>query len=499
MEDAYTFLKNKYKNPSPVLKNEIKSPLFFRYIFFEYPNLKSWNDKLHLIKLSVFKNKIKVLPTFKNKIDSLFITNLLPLKKHIANILKDGWKKNLLSITEYNFIVLFIDFYNKIEAFSEAKEFSTKTYLKMEEAFLKIAINQKNIDIICKGIEKYLENNCVVLKINEFIIKDLAKNLNFFFSKDFYNPSLYDLVLSYNMVVTAKYLKWDELIYSNEIKVIQEGYYNCSKEVIEEIKVYLRKAIKSLETLKSEKNRIEKIIQLSSADDETNPKKIITFYQILGLNWETDNNNFFYLAYNLLEGIFAKVKTLINNEWDLMNQKQEIVKIKIKSSELESLLSDSMQDFSLLKERYTSTIITKFKVHDIVTNQNPQTLFTTTNEKYIFDKFQAILYTLYKTAERLREQYLQESGNENMHQHMKYMIITPADWKSRPAYEVFHYYMSLFYQICKFFNEKNLRNEINRLEQIEKLIIKKEETIKSSCDREKYMEKFIREEMQINE
>ena len=61
----------------------------------------------------------------------MFVKYIIPVKKYVAQIIKEGWKWNYISIKDYNLIVLFSDFCNKFETIERSNELNESDFFKV--------------------------------------------------------------------------------------------------------------------------------------------------------------------------------------------------------------------------------------------------------------------------------------------------------------------------------------------------------------------------------
>ncbi|MEW5818002.1 MAG: hypothetical protein AB1798_21745, partial [Spirochaetota bacterium] len=139
--------------------------------------------------------------------DKLFLEVIVPLSGYVKEILVKGWRWAMLSIREYNLIVFFADFCEKMSMIERAADLKDTDFFKMEEAFLKIVYREEYPQIIVKIFEKILILHNKDFSENREKLEGIIKNFSCFFTSGCFSPSIYDLLLIYNMVRFRRYLE----------------------------------------------------------------------------------------------------------------------------------------------------------------------------------------------------------------------------------------------------------------------------------------------------
>ncbi|OHD13258.1 MAG: hypothetical protein A2086_16980 [Spirochaetes bacterium GWD1_27_9] len=497
MDDLYSYIKTVYKNPKPVIKNNLRRPDVFEYLFDHNPKIKLWNKKFDLLKIPFFFfSKIKLDSLFKNKLDDMFVKYIIPVKKYVAQIIKEGWKWNYISIKDYNLIVLFSDFCNKFETIERSNELNESDFFKMEESFLKITKYREYIEIIQQSIEKMLKANKL---LDDKQIKELLINLEFIFSfKDLY-PSIYDLIIGFNIYYFKRYLDWKDIVMEEVTEIVQTGFYDCSLDIFEEIVKNIKKIIDTIEELKKEKKYLDWLKDLCKIDNNFKPNKIASFYEIIKREWASDGQDIFTLIINLTDNFNIKFRTLLFEEFDVMSTNENIIKLKIiDKAPLEPIYQKLENNLFHLKAKHSGNLSQKVSFNDFILSEYPQNLFDDT-QKVLYEKIEDILYNFRELGLKLHSMLESDSFIIKNKDRNKFMIVKPVDWRGKSVFDVLNFFIELSLQICGVFKEKNIQEELRKLSSIIELLENNQNRLNSISDANHIIETIMREEKKTNE
>ncbi|MBN2545478.1 MAG: hypothetical protein JXB50_06760 [Spirochaetes bacterium] len=412
----------------------------------------------------------------------------------MKDIIKNGWKSGVLSIKEYNIIVQFSDLYNKMSAVNKKPVLIYNDFIKFEDSFYKVISNDIYLKNLLEGLNKiftyYKES---FFNNNEKIIKQLINLLESFFSFNFIMPSIYDIILAFNIINARRFLNWDELYEKTKEDFIQSNFFDCSVEVFEQIVKSIKSSLSEIEIIEKDIARIEWLKNYSSLSNNTNPDKIICFYiEILKKDWHKDSDDLFLLLLSLFNGIIEKMNELLSKDFVLMNEKEELIKKRIFSNmELEELFNNLKEQYTSAKDRHLSVTPSKIPLEFYISQINPEFIFTDINQKFIFEKIYNVFYFLRQMAFKLY--YIINDEKElNKMNFIKFMIVKPEEWKGKILISLINFYIELFLQICGYFKEKNLILELNKLN---KLILDRDKSLKKIemiSDSNKIIERFLK-------
>jgi|GEM_PF-3492981 len=493
LEDLYNKIKIKYYHQSINIRVESNRAKCIDYYLGEHNKIILWNKKKHLLNFNFFHSDISLIKDYKDILNNLYNKCILPLTNNLNEIIKNGWKWKKLTKKRYNLIVYFTDFSNKLLKFINSPEMSLKLFLIMEEAFLKITYLNDYPQIIIRGLEDYIihENISNNEKIEEEQIK--IENLNNFFSEEYYNPSIYDLIIAFNISIYRRFYKFQELKTPSINNVIPAGFYYCSFDVFTEIFNQIKSIINNLALLDKEKEYIDWIKNISTDKENKNPRKLIEFYSNLGQNWGNDLNDIFMLFIRLIEGIIKKLSNLFFNDWELATSRNDFIKQKMVNDEkVNNILNTIINDFNLIKGRHDNIIHQKISILELFERKDNIYLINT-NHKYIYEKVISIFTNFFIMA-NIFNNLVKNKENKNNNS-LNYLLVSNEEWCGKPVYNILEYYSEIFLNICSFFKIGELFDQVNRIKYLEdqiKILREKLERIKDDND---IIENFISKTM----
>jgi hypothetical protein len=413
--------------------------------------------------------------------------------KYFDDIVKSGWRQELLSVKEYNLIILLIDFFNKMSNITKSTIISYKDFFLMEEAFLKLTYKEENKKLLMNGLDKYITFYSRLFNKEKIQKEEINKKLNYFFSFNLHKPSFFDLILAFNMVYYKRYLEWEEIISPHESSVIQTDFYDCPKEVFYEIVEHMKGLVKEIKELEKEKQQIEWLKSFHSSNLPSCPEKVIKFYTKIGHVWNNDREDILLMLLLLIKGIIRMLDEFLHKEWEIMTDKEKIIRISLASlSDLATLCNRITHEYELANEHYMTMLPAKITLTDFVSKEYPTILFASKSQRVIYEKIEIILESIQELAIIFKNLLENKNNDEKSKftEYTKYMIVKPEEWCGKPVYALFNYYIELFLQICGYFKEKNLHAKIQKLQLLNAQIIEKSR-LKKALDVNHYLEKHL--------
>ncbi len=398
----------------------------------------------------------------------------------------------MLTITEYNLIVHFADFCNKMSAIEKSKNIVFREFVKMEAAFLKITRDQKIPELIISALSRVLVfYNKVYVKNNADFDK-MMKKLEYFFIPNFYYPSFYDLILAFNMAHYRQYLNWPDLYRSDFNLSEQNKFYECSEIVFGEIMKYIGTMKAEIDTLSRDKNRIEWLKNLSEIKSIEYPDIIVKFYESNRHDWTKDGEDMLLLILILIEDIIIKLDDMLHNEWTLMDNKEKMVNMRVlRGNEIEVLYNKLKTDYDLAKTKHLNNLPLKIPLREFFRREFSESLFTDNNQKYIYNKMVKMFGYLRELSLVLKKYYDPLGDQKSDTDFNKFMVVSPQEWRGEPVFSVFKFYILLFLQICGYFRENDLLSDIKKLQEIDRKLAERKEKIGNIMGNDDFIRKFF--------
>jgi hypothetical protein len=492
LDEIYIKIKEKYYDNNTILKRKIPRKNFIRFLLSEIKKISEWNNKSKLLKFTSFNLKFKLDQDFKKKLDELFLNNVLSITKYLDKIIQNGWQWGVLSIFEYNLIVYFADFCNKMSVIEKSKSINHKDFMKMENAFLKITSKENMPDQIVAGLEKILifYNKLSFKSVDN--IKEELKKLKYFFIPNYYYPSFYDLILSYNMVHYKQYLDWSDLFKTGPDYAVQNKFYECSQDTFNGIIRYIKDLKKDIDALEKDKVRIEWFKNLSEIKSLDYPDLIVKFYENNRHDWKKDKEDFFLFIILLIEDLIKKLDEMLHKEYQVMDNREKIINIRLlQDNELEVIYNKLKTDFELSKVKHLNLIPLKIPIREYIRKEYPDSLFKENDHKYLYLKIMKMFSYLREMAHILRKYYDPINENIEKDEKNKFMIVSPQEWRGEPVFAVYKFYILLFLQICGYFRENDLLSDIRKLQDIEKKLKSKKEKYNNIMGSDDFIKEMI--------
>lgn len=491
LENLYTTIQDKYYVPGFTIKRDIKRSSLLRYFFIERPEIKRWNRKHNLLTVKLFK--VELSEQFKFRFDDIYIKYLLPIKSSVEKILEEGWKFSELSVTEYNILVLFKDFLDKLDKFGERKTIHPKLFFLMEEAFLKLLSSDEYVQTILVALEKVFLSHKNLFTGDEEKIKELVNNVHLFFLRSDFYPSIYHFILAYNIFLSRRMTDWDDISGPNIVpEVIQTYFYDCSYEVFRMIVLYSRNLKNSLSRLEKDKSEIEWIRNLMDFSLIQKPVLIVDFLNKNEVDWAILTEDFFYLMISLFKIVLEKLEQIIYKNWTLIDSEESIIELKIiHNISLEVLYKKMFDEYYKAKARFSTNVIKKISLEEFFNEETFNDLIAEANSNYIYQRFSEVVGHMYELSYIFRNIYNEREKKDSVNRYLNYMIESPQDFLGRPVFAVFKEYSELFMQIAGFFRNKDIEKRIGRLENINNEIDRINRQIERIMDQDRCLDSII--------
>ena len=389
------------------------------------------------------------------------------MKPFINVIIKDGWKWDFLTITEYNLIVLFMDMIIKLENIISHKNLSELYFIGFEESFMRIHKNTNYFSMLFDALKKSF-NKIEKIKIEKVKeekerekLLQAIENIFYIFNYGYLYPSLFDIIFAFNIYQTERFLDYDNFFKQDVISTVETGFYNCSKEIFEEILTYFSNLLKEEERLNAEKERIEWLNTICETD---NSNKVFSFYNKILKSWDNDKEDVFYLFLNITKILLEKLDFLFFKEWEALDRVDKVHKIKmLDPSELEPIYQKIYNDFLNLKSKYFASTINRISIEEYKNNENFIDLLNE-SQKILYEKMLNILSNFKYIADKLQKITNSPSYSKNYDNNL--LIAYPEEFKGNSIAEVINHHIEIILQICFYFKESNILSEIKKLQHI---------------------------------
>lgn len=497
MDNLYDELRRIYKRQSFVIKNSYKKAGFFEFLFKHLFKIIKWNKRFNLLNIAPFSTqKVRVKYSFKDKLCNLYLTYLFPLAKYVKVILEKGWKWSFLSIKEYNCIALFYELIKRFEYIDNAKTLNESDFLKMEDAFLRLSSNKHYVDIITDTFKKYFEiiekrtlHNMDKDKDN--IVSKILLNIEFFFSTKYVTPSIYDFITTYNFTIFNKYITFEQLIINKPFDIIQNDFFECGKEIFDQIINYTKNLVKENKRLEKEKENIVWLMNI--INNERKPDKMEKHYIMIKRNWDKDAIDAFLFFIRFMDGLTEKLTFILYKEWELIDNNETLLKTKIfDKNQIDLNMIKLNSEFFNLKSKYYSMVSPKISLAEFQNSENPIKLFNE-HQVSLFEKIIIITGLLRDIGLTMKNNIQNDKLTIKNADRNKYMVLIPEEWKANSVYDVFIFYMELLIQTAAFFKDSNLLYEVKRIGSIEDKLDENRSKLQRVLDSNQHLLKFIDE------
>ncbi len=480
VEKLFKTIQSSYEPKRPVLKKHMARAGFFKYFFKERRAILKWNEQVDLIKPGFLGFSLKLHPSFKLKIDSIFVSYAFPIAVHLPQLLENGWQYNVLSIREFNLAVCFEDFCMKLESIRSERELAPKRFRVMEESFFRIVSDRKNVDLLVSGFRKMISQYKMKLYRSDSDVEAVLEKLARFFKPNGLCPSLYDMIVAYNQVETYRFLDFSDIMVQGSRETIPTGFYNCSIDVFAKIVKYLEGLVSDLGRLEKAKRKIE-WLKAHIPARTTSPQTLISFYESLGHSWRTDSDDALLLILLLVDGIMGTLANALSEMWRVMDIDERIINIRLVSSdEMTGIMEEARREYDLARQKFSVIVPHPVMLDDYLETKAKEKTPTDENQAYVYKKIDSVFTLLRTLAEKLNEVY--EKRTTNLAKVLNYMIVSPERWRGKPVSDIYMFYMDLILCSSGYFMEKKLLLELKEEKEIDKAIGNLQEKIKWTKD-----------------
>ena len=427
-----------------------------------------WNNEKKLFEFTFMRFNFTLTMDFTSRLNDLYVNNIAPMMPLLKTILEEGWRLSKITKKKYNLIVYFYDFCQKFHKTISFAEISPKNFFLMEESFFRLTCNTSFEIIIRDALENFMVHQNRSLMNDDAKLTELTASISRFFSRTDYSPSIYDLILAYNMVYYRRFFRWEELITEGINNIIPMDFYLCTQDVFKSIFDYIRVLLKNLKKLEKERDHIQWLKEFGDIHSYTDPEKLIEFYQSEGHNWLNDQKDVFQLFINIIEALVKKTGPLFFNTWELANEQSQVVKQKIlKEKEMLVLFNKISNEFNLAKGRLTNSNPQKISYNELFQEEKPKIeTMLSSDHKYVYDKMLLILTDIYTFTDYL----IKILKNRGVHPELNYLLIDEETWCGKPVHNIYQYYTEILLQVCGLFKENMMDVQLKKLAYSEKQI-----------------------------
>lgn len=471
VDSGYNSIRRKFNIHVPALKRVLKQKGFFSFLFKEKHRISKWNMETYLIKFSALMgSKLNLTQDYKAKLDTLFLSKLLKLSPYIDEVLKNGWKMKFLTIYEYNIIVNFKKFYDCYYQVVKEKEILQEDFFRLERAYIKISYKEYYIDKIQSVFTKYLVTNNDSYEKNQEKFNILLENLAYLFSSESSPYTLRDLIITYNINKYRTFYEWGDVFPPLSEDIVQKKWYNCTREIYENLLSYYKKLTKTIESLKRENTELLRLKNNCNIINSETPANLVAFYVKIGHNWETDKLNYHLIFLLIIEGVIKTLDGFVYREWELLNENEVVVnQYLVLDKELPQLFLKMKREHEMAFSYFNADTSTATSVLEFREHSTPEVLIHSDMQKKMFLSFEIILSSLFEISQILLaygDVAIESEYKTNSY--IKYMINSSDEWIGKPVFELFNYNIELCWTICAFFRHKTFRFLDSRLLEIDK-------------------------------
>lgn len=494
INNLYSEIRKKYLSRKRIEKRNYPKPNIIEYFFFERKRIATWNKNKNLISFSFLGLKLSLSENTKKNFNDIFLFTVTSAGKYLKAIIENIWKTGVLTIKEYNLIVLFFELYQKMHEIYKSVEFG-KNFIIFEEVFLQLVVNEKSTADLLIALEKsFVKYKEEMFKNDLKLIADTLSLISSFFFPKENNISIYDIIIAHNIVEAKRALQWEDLYEPTIDEVVNSNFYDCSFDVFKEIYNQIKNYISKIETIEKDIKSFEWVEKYKPKIEASGltPKKVIFFYEtILKKDWKKDSSDFFLLMITILKGIADKTTELFLSKITMITEEemtiQEIITV---SNDFLELMSKMKEELGIAKERHISITPIKINLFTALKEKKIEENLTDQNQKAILESIYITLSYIPKLAYQLHI-FLNnkvESGKT------KLIIIKPDEWKGKILYSVILFYIELFIELSLYVGEKNLIKELKKIENFKNEIEKYKKEIEYLYDKDRIIEKFLIDE-----
>ncbi len=484
MEDLFNYIKSQYRRIEPYSRKDTSVPKFWEYYFKHKPMMSAFNDRYDFLKIPFFGRKIELRDNFKHRLNELFLNYIVPFRKYLKQIIESGWRWNYLSIKEYNVIVLFADFCGKFENVETVRNINAGAFFKMEEAFIKLAKNPEYQTLVMEVFYKIIEktkdfNEAVRAKIDA---------LGLFFKEGGLHPDMPYMLQTDNIYYYKRYFSLIDVFDMEFMEGVVSDFYDCPRDVFEEIVYNIESLLKQIKRYEVDKENITWLKNMSLVKNGEMPAKIINFYNGKGSFWAKDSDDFFKLFINLAKLLIDELDFILYKDFDVLDTDGKVIRVKIfDKSSFEVLFQKLNNEFYLAKARYFSVLSTKIGLVEFITNPKVTDDFSEV-QKFVYEKVMSMLSLLSEISLKINKLLDTDGLAVKIADRNKYIVKLPADLKGKSLHQAVFYYLELFLQICGYFREPKIMQEIERLGTITKQLDDTRAELNRISDSNRYIE-----------
>ena len=459
IEDLYRKLKDQTRLANRRIKGRIHPVGLSKYLFGERKKIDRWNRPVQLVKFGVFGLTAKTKRDFSSRLYDLFLKNALPLFRIAEKVLEDGWKWRNLSVKEYNIIVYYVDFCNKILSIGEGSLWSAHEFGVVEEAFLKLASTKEHGELLASGLRKVIAGKYGTGSPGRTKADAALGKLMLFLDTGGRHPSCLDFVLAHNIVESRRYLTFSDLV-PFPTGGLPEKFYNCSIDVFRNILSHYRQLARETKSLRLRLNWLEWLDRQSQYGGGDEPVGIISFYQSASNDWLVDSKSFYLLVLTLIKKVIDQLDQIVRKNWELMTAEEKIVRARIVRDEgLEQMLDKLANEHAAAEAYRRVALPTSFALTEFLAGSIDETIAKTKVYRDLTEKIESMLTLLFGTAVTLEE--ISVSRDHPGTFLLRHMIVRPIQYRGKSVMDLIASQTALLLQICRYFRSAALEAELN--------------------------------------
>lgn len=253
---------------------------------------------------------------------------------------------------------------------------------------------------------------------------------------------------------------------------MQNEWYNCSKEVFENIYGYYKNLKKTIKKLEIENDELLRFKNNCNIDKSETPPILMEYYEQLGHNWNSDKSNYHLMFLFLTKGIVKDLDSFIFKSWELLKENEmEVHQRLISDSELPQLHRKLDREFKMAFNYFDADISIGISVKEFKTLESPELVTSSKKQKKMLMCFSEILTVVFEISQILLSygDAAIESGYTHF-PYLKYMLNSPKEWTGKPVFALFNYNIELLWTFCAFFRHSTFDNLEHRLIEISKTV-----------------------------
>lgn len=470
-------LRARHPSAAPPVLGSIPPAGFLWYRLREARRIARFASSTGLIEFSLFRLKLRLVPGFRKTLMETWLAHCLPAHVCAEEILRDGWKWQILTVREYNHLVYFVDFCRKVQALERGGAVGSAPYRRMEEAFLGIVCREDYVPVITTALRKVLTSRKTKVPRSEEEQTTILAGLTCFFTLGCLKPGFYELIRARAMVGGRRYLEWTDLLAPGTNDFIQETYYDYPPEILGEIVGYLRSLDRQLERLAEEREPVAWIRDVAGASQGDPRENLAAYYARQGRDWEADSRDVLGLALSLVTCLTAGIDELAGGTWQVMSRSEKVGRATIIRDEtlkrtIQGLRTEQDNALTL----YKTTVPAKAPLTDFLIRGSEAAEITVGGRRVVFAKVSEILARLYQVAlslKRIRDDSVEGYGPGY---YLSQMVVSPAVWRGKSLYDVLSAHIVLVIHACILFRIRSLEQDQARIDEIDRRVAALEAT-----------------------